>query len=351
MKPLGAVVLVVFVLPGLGAAQGNSAPATLSPNESDWLPRHVLSGPAHALGAPFRALGKLIRRAPAKPTTPTTPSEAQPESTGLIVFAQVQGQSTPLGLVTTVDVDVGYHLTPHFAADVGLPLYFVRGPYSIVTNHDWRYFTLWSDPYVDVRYTTTHSGVSLTSILTGTAPIANSAKIYSTGRAGVDWFNHIEGTLKGVTPFLNLGAANQTVGRYIMPRPYSVGRPYYSLGFVTDFEGGASYKFRRVYEIGASFYALVPIGPQKIYSRLIAPDSSVVRDANHNRYFANAYETIEHSGAARDNGFSGWLQLGHWQHVSLQLGYTRSVHFSYDALSLALHVDISPLFRAPKPKE
>jgi hypothetical protein len=253
--------------------------------------------------------------------------------------------------VATTDVDVGYRFTPHLTADAGLPFYFVRGPYSLVTNHDWRYFTLWGDPYVDVRYTTTRFGPSITSILTGTVPIGNSLKMFSTGRAGVDWFNHIEKSISGVTPFLNLSAANQTVSRYIMPRPYSLARPYYSLGFITDFEGGASFKLPRGFAIGASAYAYVPAGPQKIYSRLIAPDSPIVGDGSHYRYFTSAFETIGHSGAARDNGFSGWLELGHGKHVSFQVGYTRSVHYAYDALSFMLNVEFSPLFRAPQPKE
>jgi hypothetical protein len=175
--------------------------------------------------------------------------------------------------------------------------------------------------------------------------------MFSTGRVGVDWFNHIEGTLKGVTPFLNLGAANQTVGRYIMPRPYSLARPYYSLGFVSDFEGGASFKLPRSCAIGVSAYAYVPAGPQKIYSRFIAPDSPIAGDGSHNRYFTSAFETIGPSRIARDNGYSGWLEVGHLRHVSLQIGYTRSVHYAFDALSLVLNVEISPLFRAPQPKE
>jgi hypothetical protein len=254
-------------------------------------------------------------------------------------------------LVTTVDADLGYRFTPRFAADVGMPFFFVRGPYSEVTNHDWRYFTLWANPYLDARYTTKRGGTNITSILTATPPLS-SYRVFSTGRAGVDWFNHLERNVEGlVTPFLNVGAANQTVNRYIMPRPYSLARPYYSLGFISDAELGASYRIRRKHEIGASAYAYVPAGPQKLYSRLIAPDSPVVGDGTHGRTFTLGYENKGPSRIARDEGYSAWIELGHTQHASLQLSYTRSIRYHLDEASLMLHFDISPLFRAPKPKE
>jgi hypothetical protein len=341
VKPFCAVVLAVLVLPGWGAAQENSEQTIPSSQASAWFPRRILGGSARVVGAPVRGLGKLIKG------LPTTAPPDQTEPTGFTAFAQIQGRSTPLGMVLSGVVDVGYDFNSHLGGDVGLPVFFVRSPFSLVANRDWRYFTLFGDPYVDVRYKTGLSGLKFTSILTGTVPASNSQRIFSTGRFGVDLFNHVEHGFKGFTPFLNFGAANQTVSRYVLPRPYSFARPYQSLGFVSDFEGGTSIKIFGGFKIGGSMYALVPAGPQKVFSRLIAPDSPVVGPGDHNRYFNSAFETIGPSRIARDNGYSGWLEVTRVRNVTLQIGYSRSVHYAYDSLTLLLSFDGTSLFRRP----
>lgn len=330
-------------MPGLAFAQTSSESSPSSPAESNWLPHNIFGAPVRAIKAPGRALGKLLKRPPSAPVPEDT------ETSGVVAFEQVQANSTPLGAVFIVNTSAGYAFNSRFTAEAGVPIFFVRSPFSLVTNHDWRWTTwLLGDPYVDVRYTTKRFGPTLTSVLTGTIPVASEQRIYSTGRFGVDWFNHIEKTYKGVTPFLNLGAANGTVNRFVMPRPYSMARPYQTLGFISDFEGGLSYKIRRSYTIGASAYALVPGGPQKVFSRLVAPDFTLGGDGNHNRAFDSAFLTVGHSGLARDNGYSGWVQITSLNHMSLQIGYTRSVHYAYDSLTVMLNFDGGFLFKESK---
>ena len=335
MKPIQAGLLALLLMPRLGLAQTDSPPpAPFSYNPA--------SAAAHAIGAPFRALWKLGGHVP----TGTAPDET--EATGVIAFEQVQGASTRLGIVAILDTDAGYAFTPHVSADIGLPVVFVRSPFSLVTNHDWRYTTwILGDPYLDIRYTARSSGTSFTSILTGTAPASSAQKVFGTGRFGGDWFNHIEHDFKGVTPFLNAGAASGTVNRFILPRPYSLARPYQTLGFISDFEGGASFKIARGFNIGGSMYALVPAGPQKVFSRLVAPDSTIASDGNHHRFFDSAFETVGSSEIDRDNGYSGWIELAHARHVNLQIGYTRSVHYAFDSVTVMLNFDAGFLFKTP----
>jgi hypothetical protein len=354
VRSFHAILLATFLLPRLGVAQGNSEPTPSPSDELAWGPGHILKAPGHAVGATARGLGKLIKH------VPTTAAPDQPEATGFTGFVQIQGRQTPLGKVFSGDVSVGYDFTPHMGADVGLPFFFVRSPFSLVTNHDWRTFTLWGEPYVDVHYKRTSSKASFLSVLTGTIPASNTRKIFTTGRFGVDWFNHLERDFKVIGPFLNLGAANQTVNRYFMPRPYNLARPYQSLGFVSDFEGGLNFTIHRGFKIGGSAYALQPAGQQKVFSRLVAPDSSVVGDYAHNRYFYHAFEAIsgryldEDSskprlgpGIARDNGYSGWLEITRMRNVTLQVGYTRSVHYAFDSLTIMLNINVTSLMRGP----
>lgn len=343
MRATLGVLFAVFLVTGLAVAQTTSQTTPSSADESDWVPHgKTLSAPIRAIQAPARAIGKWFKRS----TTPTPSNE--PESTGVVAFEQLQANSTPLGTVFILNTDVGYAFSSHLTAEAGIPIFFVRSPFSLVTTKDWRWTTwLLGDPYLDVRYSTKFAGANVTSILTGTLPVSNSQRIFTTGRAGVDWFNHVEKSYKGVTPFLNLGAANGTVNRFVMPRPYTMARPYQTLGFMSDFEGGASYKFRHNYAIGISAYALVPGGPQKVYSRLVAPDFAFGGDGNHNRYFDKAFLTEGPSDIARDNGFSGWVELTHLHHMTVQIGYTRSIHYAFDSLTLMLNFDGGFLFKEP----
>ena len=335
MKPYQVGLLALLLIPRQGAAQTDPPPGAAASY-------NPVSGVAHTIGAPFRALWKLGGHVP----TGTAPGE--PESTGVIAFEQVQGTSTSSGALLMLDTDAGYAFTSHISADIGVPFVFVRSPFSLVTNHDWRYTTwIFGDPYLDFRYTASGSGTSFTSILTGTAPASSAEKVFGTGRFGGDWFNHVEHNFKGVTPFLNAGAASGTVNRFILPRPYSLARPYQTLGFMSDFEGGTSFKVARGFSIGGSLYALKPAGRQKVFSRLVAPDSAIASDGNHHRVFDSAFETVGSSEIDRDNGYSGWIEITHLRHVSLQIGYTRSVHYAFDSATVTLNFDAGFLFKSP----
>ncbi len=274
----------------------------------------------------------------AQPTTPTV---------GPTAFVQLQGARSSLGVITTLDINLGYQLTEHWSGDVGLPIFYVRSPHSLIRSADWETDTLLGEPYLDMRYTRNLPGLKFESVMTGTAPVSSPTRVFSTGRFGVDWFNHFEAnkSLMGVTPFLNMGAASHSAERFYMPRPYTTGRPYETLGFISDFEGGLAYRFFKDYQVGGSFYALVPAGPQKMYSRIVVPGSGIVGDGHHNRYFDSAFETIGPSSIAKDNGYSGWAEITHFKNVDIQLGYTRSVHYHYDSASLAIKFNATQLIR------
>jgi hypothetical protein len=345
VRSVHASLLAIILIPCLSAAQEKPQPTSSSSEDPE-------STAAKIVKAPGRVLAKLIKPAP------STPSAGQAQPTGLTSFVQFQGTSTPLGFVMSADANIGYNFTSHLGADGGLPVFLVQSPFSVYTDRDWSWTALLGDPYIDVHYRTTRSGVSFVSVLTGTIPVSNPERTFTTGHFGVDWFNHVEGKLRGLTPFVNFGAANGTVNRYYMPRPYSMARPYQTFGFISDFEGGAHYQIRPGYKIGASAYVLVPGGPQTVFSRLVAPGSSVYGDYDHNRYFYHAFQTNSHtyldgdednpylgSDIARDNGFSGWLEISKVRNVTLLIGYTRSVHYAYDALNVGLNFDATSLIK------
>ncbi|HUZ45614.1 MAG TPA: hypothetical protein VMW54_03145 [Terriglobia bacterium] len=277
--------------------------------------------------------------------TQKPPAAELANTPGVTAFVQAVAKRSNLGTVYNEGLGIGYNFTNHVGADIGLSLYTVQSPYSTVISRDWRWTTLLGDPFVDVRYTTKRYGLDIASVLTGSIPAASPEKVYSTGRVGVDWYNHIEAHYKGLAPFLNFGAANETVDRYVLPRPYNIARPYQILGVNSNFEGGASYTFLRHYSIGASAYAIVPSGSQKVFSRLVSPDSAVAGDASHNRVWNSAFETIGDSRLARDNGYSGWVDVTPIKNWKVQVGYTYSVHYAMGFGFVMLRFDGTSLMR------
>jgi len=170
-----------------------------------------------------------------------------------------------------------------------------------------------------------------------------------------------------------------------MPRPYSLARPYQTLGFLADAEVGGEYKRSRGLAkglgLGASYYVLEPAGPQKVFSRFVLPYSSLGGDGQHYRYFDVNFETTNpmqvpnvealtggtgtfdgcsavsgvvsckggRSSLARDNGLSGWLHVTRWHPFDIQLGYTRSVHYHLEIYTLAITFDGKSLIRSLMP--
>lgn len=302
----------------------------------------------------------------------TTATKAAPSPTGWTGFEEVQYGATSLGNVIIADTDLGYSLTDHLTADVGLPVIWTRNPFSPVIDHDYYWSTLIGEPYLDLRYTGTYKGAAYTSVLTGTIPVGNEDKTYVTGRVGVDWFNHVEDPMGNLTPFINFGASNGTVNQFIIPRPFNEARPYETLGLMGDVEVGADYKIERGrihnVKIGASYYALIPGGPQKVFSRLVFPYSVLAGDGQHHRYFDSTFETtVGPQGSSaivqgvygvsvkgissidKDNGFSGWLDITRWHPVDIQLGYTRSVHYLLDMYTVTLTFDATNVIRSLMP--
>jgi hypothetical protein len=274
------------------------------------------------------------------------PASAE-EGTGPTAYVQVQAGGNRQGIVSSVDVNLGYNLTNHFGADIGLPIFYVRSPLSLVTSTDWKTDTLLGDPYIDIRYKLVRSGISVTSVLTGSVPASSPERVYTTGRVGVDWFNHIEPTkpIMRLSPFVNLGVANSTINRYYMPRPYSTGRPYETFGLMGDGEAGININLPYGFRIGASGYGLLPSGNQKVFSRLVTPGSSVVGVFANNRYYFSAFETTGPQSIDRDNGYSGWIEYGNPRKVVIQAGYTHSNHYRYNMITLSLNFNGTSLIR------
>jgi len=295
---------------------------------------------------------------PAPPEKKTTPSE-NADTPGPTAFVQLVGSNFNMGVVATYDFNLGYKFTQHVSADLGLPLYTTRTPFSLVSTADWRYTTIIGAPYIDIRYDAKHGGTNFTSLLTGSAGF-NMIKTYSNGRMVVDLFNHFDhpyqvGNFDVVfTPFINLAGGTGTVDQQVIPRPYNIARPYETLGYLGHGEIGGDFTIMKAYKLGGSAYGLAPAGPQKVYSRLVAPDSLLGGDGHHNRYWDQFFETGGQlvntygggpSRIARDNGYSMWLEVTRYKNFTVTFAYTHSVHYDYGAALFMLRYNFTGLLR------
>lgn len=275
--------------------------------------------------------------------------EAEPAQaaspTGPTAFAQAVGKYSNLGGVYSAGIGIGYNITEHFGGDIGASLYTIQSPFSVVSNQTWRWTTLAGDPFVDLRYTMKWHALDATSVLTGTIPLSSAERVFTTGRFGVDWYNHVSASYAGFTPFVNFGAANETVDRWLIPRPYNMARPYQIFGANANGEAGASFTVLKHYSVGASAYGILPFGSQKVFSRLVTPNSNIAGDADHNRVWNHAFETIGDSKLGRDNGYSGWVEVARVKNLKIQAGYTYSVHYRWGSAYLMLRFDGTSLIR------
>ena len=305
----------------------------------------------------------LAQTAPeAKPdtTAKSSSTSANALGPGPTASGQVEGSQSNMYSVVTYDFNLGYKFNAHTSADIGVPLYTTRTPFSTISTTDWRYTTIIGPPYIDVRYDTIHNGTNITSILTGAAGI-NMVKTYSNGRMTVDWFNHFDRSYQILsydarfTPFVNIEAGTGTVDRQVFPRPFELNRPYETVGYIATGEIGGAFTIRKFYRLEGSAYGLAPMGPQKIYSRIVSPDNLLGGDGHHNRYWDQYFETggalFNNYGAgpsriARDNGYGGYLTVSRFKKIDVELGYTQSVHYKYGSAFIMLHYNFTGILRS-----
>jgi len=136
-------------------------------------------------------------------------AQAKPpaQDTGLTSYVEFGGTTNSAGQVYELDSNIGYKLTEHFAMDMGVPIYFVNasGSTTGATSSSGL-----GNPSVNLRWKYLRPAVNFASVVTGSAPLADSKLGLSTGRATFDWTNRLDHSFSRVTPFLEAGFSNTT---------------------------------------------------------------------------------------------------------------------------------------------
>lgn len=256
---------------------------------------------------------------------------------GWTSYASFEGSSSTDGTVMDLTSSVGYNFTKMVGLDAGVPIYFVHNsvnPQGFQTSNNGL-----GDIFADLRLKLDGHAVNYTSTVTGTVPTGDSKKGLSTGSATVDWSNRFEHRFDSLTPFAVAGLGNTT------PDERFFHRPYMTLGFMSHFEGGATYDFAKYFTVGASGYYLLPGGTQKIYSRLFDQNTLGFGNGNHGRFWEVFPFVSGPADLTRDNGLSTWLDINPNKLIDLEVGYSRSTHFDMNTFSFGIGFNVGQMFK------
>jgi hypothetical protein len=269
---------------------------------------------------------------------------AADESHGVIFYERFLGSSNTLGNVFWLDTTVGYSFDQHFSIDGGLPVFFIRPSETATSSASMAAANGIGNAYLEARFAFANPLVNYSSVITGTAPTGDKNRGLSTGRATFDWTNHFDRSFSRLTPFGNIGFANTVSDTPLFVRPYT------TLGFVTHFEGGVVYRLARFLDAGAAVYAIEPAGQQTVISQLIgktatASAQSGKSNGRHQGVFETTHSAVGPADLVRDDGFSFWGSIHPAKALTLQVGYTRSIHYALNTVSFGIGVNLGSVMR------
>ena len=236
------------------------------------------------------------------------------------------------GHVMDLGTSAGYKFNRHFQVDVGMPFYFLSSPTSGTSTGP-------GDAALAMRLLFGNSTVNYSSSLTTFMPTGSTDLGLSTGRATFDWSNHLDHDFGRVTPELDFGLGDTVVDSKHFVRPYT------TLGFNTHVDGGASLDLFKNVSLEATAYAILPSGPQKMYSRQVRAGAGGNPNPQHGRAFQGSHFTSGGPELTRDNGFSAGLDLSPAPCMDMYGGYTHSVKFALDEVSFGIGLNLGQLMR------
>jgi hypothetical protein len=188
---------------------------------------------------------------------------ADDESRGMIFYGRFLGSSNTLGNFLRLDTTLGYSFNKYFSIDGGLPVFFVRPSGMTTALAGAKSTNGIGNAYLELRFALANPLVNYSSVVTGSAPTGDKNTGLSTGRATIDFTNRFHRSFSRLTPFGAIGLANTVSDTPLFIRPYT------TLGFVTHFEAGGTYRATRFLDAGAAAYAIEPAGRQTVVSELL----------------------------------------------------------------------------------
>jgi hypothetical protein len=122
-------------------------------------------------------------------------------------------------------------------------------------------------------------------------------------------------------------------------------RPFTSYGNLAHFEAGTDIDLSHSFSLTLSGYDIAPWGTQTIVSRIVTAGSNgKAGGVTHGRAFEGAHSTTGNASLTSDDGLTAGLSFSPRPYLDLDFGYTRSIHYALNTVSLGVGVNLSSLF-------
>lgn len=254
------------------------------------------------------------------------------EDKGFTAFEEFRGTTSNQGQFLILDTSIGYDFNSHIGLDVGAPYFFVRATPNLAPGERHFWDNSWGDPYFDLRLSFDNRVLNYATIITAAVPV-NETGAFSTGRLGIDWFNHFDRPIYRITPFVNVGISNGLLDTRLLAQPFRIFDSFQSLGFLADGEAGINFRIAKRLIVGGSYYALEPSGSQKVYS------ANGIQN-----FFLQPNGTTNVSDLTHDRGYSAFLRVNPTRFMYIEPAYVHSVKLNEDAATLTVGFDLRELF-------
>ena len=253
------------------------------------------------------------------------------ENHGFTLFEEFRGSTSNQGQFTILDTSVGYDFNRHIGIDLGVPYYFFRATPNLVPGETHSWDNRLGDPYADLRLTFENRVLNYATVFTVAVPVAETGA-FSTGRLGLNWFNHFDRPIGRLTPYVNVGISNGLLDTRLISQPFQIYDSFKSLGFLADGEGGMTLRVANRLIVGGSYYTLQPSGSQKVFAAngiqnfFLLPNGTGSADLTH------------------DRGYSAFLRFNPTRFMYIEPAYVHSLKFDQDAATVTVGFDLRALF-------
>lgn len=259
-------------------------------------------------------------------------------ATGWTLGTRFEGSSSADGSVYDLGTTLGYNFSHHFAADFGVPVYFIGTPSAIKKNNPEAVSGVGvGSLFTDFRANYPSNLLNYTSAVNLTVPTGDTKKGLSTGHITWNFSNHIDRVIGDFSPFLNA-----TIGNTVLDTHY-FHRPYITFGYNAAFEGGLEYDPGK-FSFSASAYDVAPWGDQTVISRVFRCNNnshcSSSGPTNNRKNYLNASVSTGAAELVRDNGFNASADFKPTSHLDLEFDYGRSIPLDLSVFSFGIGVDL-----------
>jgi hypothetical protein len=265
----------------------------------------------------------------------SSPNAAGSEK-GVVFYESFEGDSDSDGQVMVFTSSASYHFNQHFSAGIGIPFYVDHvSPSTTGTSSS----SGVGNVFATVRAAWKNPLLNYATSITGAAPSGDSKKGLSTGYATFNWDNRLDHDISVLTPFVDLGLANSVTDTRQFLRPFT------TYGYLAHFEAGSDVDLTHSFSLTLSGYDIAPWGTQSLISRIVpAGTPGKSGSASHGRAFENSPVTTGGATLTSDDGISTDLSFNPKPYLDFDLGYSRSVHYALNSVSVGIGVNLSSLF-------